>query len=98
MLAPEVVEKIWSLLADGRVSQRGIARSLRVSRGTVAAIAHGRRPDYTARCGLRPADLDAPAGPLERCPGCGGKVHMPCLACRLRALGKFRRRPPDGRP
>ena len=95
MLAPELVERIRNLLADGRLSQRGIARSLCVSRGTVGAIAHGQRPDYAARLDGRSADLDAPTRPAERCPGCGGMVRMPCLACRLRAV---RRHSPDALP
>ncbi len=90
MLATELVERIRALLDDGRMSQRGIARALRVSRGTVGAIALGRRPDPAARPGGQPPGLVLPAGPAERCPGCGGMVQMPCLACRLRALRRKR--------
>ncbi|MDY0165893.1 MAG: hypothetical protein RBS80_05070 [Thermoguttaceae bacterium] len=90
MLTPEMVEQIRKLLATGRMSRRGVARRLRVSRGTVDAIARGRRPDYAANRRQLPAGVDSPAGPLERCPGCGGMVRMPCLACRVRALRKHR--------
>jgi DNA-binding XRE family transcriptional regulator len=93
MLTPELVERIRRLLADGRMTQRGIARELRVSRGTVDAIAHGRRSnDAVQGRGWTPS-LETSAGPIERCPGCGVRVRMPCLACRLRTLQQFRRRP-----
>ena len=32
-------------------------------------------------------DLDSP---VERCPGCGHLVHLPCLKCHLVTLGKAR--------
>jgi hypothetical protein len=83
MLAQHVVREIRQLLALQRLSQRQIAVRLGVSRNTVGAIAAGRRRD-------RPPP-DSPddrlfCGPYVRCPGCGGKVQMPCLACRLRAM------------
>ncbi len=98
MLAPELIERIRRLLAGGRMSQREIARSLNVSRGTVGAIAGGRRPDYSQRSACGPGRIEAPPGPTERCPGCGGMVQMPCLACRLRASWRLRWRPHDGAP
>ena len=57
-----------------------------IIRGTVSAIALGKRPDYASLRRRREGALVAPSGPAVRCPGCGGKVQMPCLACRLRAL------------
>jgi hypothetical protein len=73
-----------------------------VSREIVSAIATGRRPDYVA--GKFESDTQAlPLGPVERCPSCGGKVHMPCRLCGVRleqsreeaALKKMRRRARD---
>ncbi len=90
MLTTEMVQRIRTLLDGGRMSQRGIARALRVSRGTVGAIALGRRHDPAARRDGQHPGLVSPAGPAERCPGCGGMVQMPCLACRLRALRRKR--------
>jgi len=83
MLSPGVVEEIRRLLAAGQWSLRKIARELGVSRGTVSAIAHGKRQEPLPRA---PDDdlLFAPIGPLRRCPGCGGLVHLPCLLCRVR--------------
>ena len=78
MLAPATVGEIRLLLAEGGLSQREIARRLGVSRGSVNAIARGKRTDG--------ADFVCPSGPVERCPGCGCMVQMPCLACRIRAM------------
>jgi transcriptional regulator with XRE-family HTH domain len=86
MIAPQIVDEVRRLLAEGRLSQRQIARATGVSRGTVGAIASGRRPDYH---NLRPAldeDLLQPTGPPQRCPGCGGMVYLPCRLCRVRRL------------
>ena len=85
MIAPAVVEEIRSLLTKGKLSQRAIARVTQVSRGTVGAIATGRRPDYeTLRRSRRDDTAPLPLGPRRRCPGCGGMVYMPCHACRIR--------------
>ena len=84
MIAQVVVDEIQSLLDEGELSQRRIARRLGVSRGTVHAIANGKRPDY---CTLR-HDTDGflpPVGPPRRCPSCGGMVLMPCLLCHVRS-------------
>lgn len=89
MIHPDIVQEVLRLLAEDRLSQRGIARQLRISRGTVLAIAKGRRPDYEALRRRRRADL--PQGPPVRCPGCGGLVQMPCLLCRVRAQKEHER-------
>jgi hypothetical protein len=83
MLAPAVVDEIRSLLAAGALSQRKIAKRVGVGRGTVNAIALGRRPGVQ----LGPdGGFLAPSGPPARCPGCGGMVQMPCLLCYVRAM------------
>ncbi|MBX3426776.1 MAG: hypothetical protein KF688_13940 [Pirellulales bacterium] len=89
MLSIDVICEISRLLAAEELSQRAIARKLRVSRGIVQAIASGHRGIYgrehavaTARGGR---DVRSP----ERCPGCGGLVFAPCRLCRARA---YRRR------
>lgn len=87
MLASALVEQVQRLLDENVLSQRKIARSLDVSRGTVARIAAGQRPDYDALQRARQSQTSPlPAGPLERCPGCGGMVFMPCLLCRVEAI------------
>lgn len=88
MLAPEKVQQIRQMLAEGKYSQRRIARMLGVSRGTVLAIANNRRPDYEALRRARQEQQELAlvqfSGPPRRCPDCGGKVYMPCLACQAR--------------
>lgn len=84
MIAPKAVTEVRRLLAEGALSQRQIARLTGISRGTVRAIASGTRPDYDA---LRPPEdqSEEPAGPAVRCPGCGGKVYLPCRLCKVRS-------------
>lgn len=84
MIAPAVAAEIKRLLRTRRLSQRRIAAQTGVSRGTVNAIALGKRPDY--RAGHHENNVAPPRGPLVRCPGCGGKVQMPCVLCRVREL------------
>ena len=86
MIATAMVDEIRHLLAERRLSQRTIARRLGVSRGTVNAIALGRRAVTSYREAASREDFPPPAGPPRRCPGCGGLVQMPCLLCRVRAL------------
>ncbi len=85
MLALAKVKEVERMLAEGRLSQRKIAKAIGVSRGVVSDIAHGKRPDYEERMRAR-GDEYEPLGPIERCRGCGGRVYMPCRLCRVRAL------------
>ena len=93
MLAKSLVDQIDRLLQSGQLSHRKIAAKLGVGRGTVAAIASGRRGLY----GREPLD-DGPASvpltPAERCRQCGYRVYMPCLICRSR---DYRERQNDAR-
>jgi hypothetical protein len=99
MIAPKVVAEIRRLLAEETLSQRKIGQLMGVSRGSVAAIASGRRPDYEELYHQSWDEQgDEPAGPPERCPGCGGMVYMPCQLCRARKTIAKRPRlvPPRG--
>jgi hypothetical protein len=84
MITKAVVKEIRRMLLEGRRSQRSIAQCLGVSRGTVNAIARGRRRDSQSE-----QDDDKgftrPTGLPVRCPGCGGLTQMPCLLCYVRA-------------
>lgn len=85
MIEPSVVEEVRRLLAEGKLSQRKIAKHLGISRATVGAIASGKRPDYQPR----PREEDDPfqiTGPPRRCPGCGGVVYLPCRLCYVREM------------
>lgn len=83
MLAPAQVEVVRRLLAEGNRSHRQIAKLTGVSRGTIGAIASGKRRD---RDPTPPEDFSLRHGPLVRCPECGGKVYSPCILCRIRRL------------
>jgi hypothetical protein len=83
MIAVDKVIEIRRLLALGQLSQRNIATLTGTSRGTVGAIASGTRPEYESRP-ARQDECGEPLGPAVRCPGCGGKVYLPCRLCYLR--------------
>ena len=91
MIAEAVVDRIRDLLIEGKISQRKIAHQVGVSRGTVNAIARGKRPDYAPERPLPGVDFTPPGGLPTRCPGCGGMVRMPCLLCHVRAVKRRRR-------
>ena len=99
MIAAALVVEARRMLREGRLSQREIAKRLGVSRGTVGAIAGGRRRDCVRRAEQGEADFIPPTGLPRRCPGCGGLAQMPCLACYIRAKNEARRaaRPNLGR-
>jgi transcriptional regulator with XRE-family HTH domain len=99
MIDSETVAEIKRLLAEGNLSQRKIAAKLRVSRGTIAAIAAGRRPDYEELRKQRAEEEAISAGPIKRCPSCGGTVHLPCRLCHVRRLlAESKLSPPPRRP
>ena len=83
MIALDIVLDIKQKLATGKLSQRQIAKLTGISRATISAIARGRRPDYEPR--VRDDEPERPTGPPVRCPGCGGRVYLPCRLCRIRA-------------
>jgi len=94
MIAPYAAQRVRKLLAEGNLSQRKIAVLTGVSRGTVSAIAAGRRPDYPRRqTGSEERQAPELDGPPVRCPGCGGMVYMPCRLCRTRAMESNRPKP-----
>ncbi len=84
MISTRVVSEIQRMLQEGRLSQRKIARHLGVSRGTVNAIAVGKRAATCDRQGPDGGGFVPPHGRVKRCPGCGGMVQMPCLLCFIR--------------
>ena len=86
MIPQSIINEIKQLLADESLSQRKIAKRMGVSRGTVGAIASGRRRDYVKPPAADGDDNEEPAGPPERCASCGAMVYAPCRSCRLRRL------------
>lgn len=83
MLDDRVIHEIEKLLATGRYSQREVARRVGASRGSVNAVAKGRRK-------VRPPVVKEEdfkqSGPVVRCPECGGRTRMPCRVCGTRRL------------
>ena len=84
MITTTIVDEIRRLLREGRLSQRRIASKIGVSRGTVNAIALGRRGSGHVRRQPEAEGFSPPSGLPVRCPGCGAKVQMPCLLCYIR--------------
>ena len=84
MLPLALVEEIRQLLEEGQLSQRKIAAKLGVSRGTVGAIASGRRGIYGREPEAGELVLACLDQVPERCPGCGAMVYKPCLLCHTR--------------
>lgn len=97
MLALGLVNEIKRLLETRDLSQRQIAKRLGTSRGTVSDVAKGRRRTRTKK---KNTDADllvfSNESELARCPGCGGKVYMPCLRCRICSLKQQQRAPIAG--
>ncbi len=91
MIATTLVDEIRRMLHEGRLSQRKIAVRLSVSRGTVNAVARGKRPDYSARRRREDDGFTPPMGIPVRCSGCGGLVQMPCLLCYIRITMKSKK-------
>ena len=90
MIAQNLVDEVRRLLTTGKYSQRQIARQTGVGRGTVNAIACGKRKDKTPE---KETEAWGPFdGPIQRCPTCGGLVHMPCRLCETRQLMTTKRR------
>ena len=85
MIATKTVAEIQRLLSEGKLSQRKIALLMGVSRGSVGAIASGKRPDHATPQEPGDDELEEPAGPPQRCADCGGLVYVPCRLCRQRA-------------
>jgi hypothetical protein len=83
MLPLKTVQEVQRLLAKKCHSQRQIAQLTGVSRGTVHAIASGKRGMH-GREPAAQAELDEPT-PV-RCRGCGARVYLPCVLCQARAF------------
>lgn len=81
MLKDEIVLEALHLLEQG-LSRRQVALRLGVSHATVNAIAQGRRRVEP------PQPEPEPTGAYHRCPECGYKVELPCVACRARSYAR----------
>ena len=84
MIAADLIAEIQRLLAEGKLSQRKIAKLTGVSRGTIGAVANGKRELRPREVDCWEAGLEPQPGPPQHCPGCGGLVYLPCRLCRTR--------------
>ena len=85
MIANTTVVEIRRLVDSGRFSQRKIAQLCGISRGTVQAIASGKRGIHPRRSGGG-EQYSTVSVKIGRCPVCGGMVELPCRACHVRRL------------
>ena len=85
MLPVTIVLEIQRLLSSGAWSQRKIAEMLGVSRGTVSAVAQGRRTPDDNDCDsdIEVRGFKHPRGTPRRCARCGVLTKMPCLSCQI---------------
>ena len=77
--SPDQVHLIEDAFADG-MSLRAVIRKFRVGTQTAQSI----------RDGVHPLQNQDPS--YHRCPGCGGKVILPCILCRVRKVMDDQRR------
>ncbi len=95
MLSEKTVKKIQNLLGKEQFSQRKVAKLCGVSRSAVLRVLRQSKREVgpTTRKKVQPTrhadivnsgEITLPHGEYQRCPICGGKVQMPCLACHLR--------------
>jgi hypothetical protein len=84
MIAEHLVEQVERLLTKDKLSHRRIASITGVSRGTIAAIASGKRRIQPKTSRFWDEEPLVPDVPPQRCPECGGMVYMPCRLCRAR--------------
>lgn len=83
MLPTATIQEIDRLVKEGALSHRKIALRLGVSRGTISAVASGRRGLF----GKEPPEVQSPrvaTSPPTRCRQCGYRVYLPCLICAAR--------------
>lgn len=94
MVPLERIEWIRRLLAEG-VPYRAIAKTVRVSRMTIAAIASGVQLPAEA---IEKKPRVSRGGLVAKCSGCGATVEMPCLVCRDRKALRGRLMPTEFDP
>lgn len=75
-------------LRESGCTQMEIKRITGISRTTIHLVLHGKHASAHAQENDQPIDDSTPFfnGPIERCPRCGRRVHMPCMACRVDSM------------
>ena len=85
MIRLDQYEQAVKLLREGN-SYRKVARITRLSDTTVLKIKTGKYKTFRKLDDGRIAYFDYSTEIITRCPGCGGKVRVPCLKCELEKL------------
>ncbi|MBI1247842.1 helix-turn-helix domain-containing protein [bacterium] len=81
------IAEIHRLRAAGH-TQMEIKRITGISRTTIHHVLTGKHASMTttkAEADQAP-DSSFFDGPIERCPQCGCRAHMPCLACKVKNM------------
>ncbi|MCL2348607.1 MAG: helix-turn-helix transcriptional regulator [Planctomycetaceae bacterium] len=78
MIDNKTIRRIDELLQCKKLSQRQIAKQLKVSRGTVQSVANGKRKVREAEAkGKIPLSWRIPSGKPQRCRRCGALTKFP---------------------
>jgi hypothetical protein len=86
MIDQNVIEQIERLLVENKISHRKIAKLTGISRGTIGAIALGRRQVRPKPIVAADEEMFDAGTPSKRCPRCGAIVRMPCRACHVKKI------------
>jgi transcriptional regulator with XRE-family HTH domain len=91
MLTPAQIEYIQHLLSNNQeMTYRAIAVRAGVSRRTVSQVAKGRRQaNHRQDAAWSDSLVYEPAANIGRCPTCGSRVVLPCVACRAQRYRRF---------
>ena len=68
-------------LSEAGLSQRQVAATLKIARGTVRAVLRGTWAGWSRHAAKSPRPAQAKPR-LGRCPECGRRVLLPCRACQ----------------
>ena len=82
MISEDTILCIQEILVQNIHTHRQIAEQCGVSRQFVSNVANGKRTLKNQR--YKPFELNQEN--YERCPSCGCRVLMPCLACYLKKV------------
>jgi predicted RNA-binding Zn-ribbon protein involved in translation (DUF1610 family) len=91
MLTPAQIEYIQHLLSNNEeMTYRAIATRAGVSPRMVSQVAKGRRRATRRQDTTRGESLMyQPTANIGRCPNCGSRVVLPCVACRAQRFRRF---------
>ena len=75
-------------LREAGHTQMEIKRITGISRTTIHQVLSGKHASMTSPQAKSEEVVDSSFfdGPIERCPHCGCRAHMPCLACKVKNM------------